>query len=272
MSTGVRLAEHIHLALVVAMFLAGSHTVSHGLVHLVAGVNDRLYIFLLQILLGELGYLLVGNQFATRKDRLSQLTDEVHQQLTRIDNGDTGIIGPSCRTAERDAGIECRAGCCRIVKSLLHRVVSHTNVRTVLQHHGRHADMQILGIKHLLLCIALSLSMVQYRAAPLLAVDMLRGGSQQLADGILDRADITTHIHDLRLHTQIRSLHLVNGGAIGLTVLPERLLRLQRLVPDAISLHQDFQLTVQHLQQEILLCGDRDEVGARSFLLHLSLQ
>ena len=151
-------------------------------------------------------------------------------------------------------------------------MVSHTNVRTVLQHHGRHTDMQILGIKHLLRSIALSLSMVQHRTAPLLAADMLRGGSQQLADGILDRADITTHIHDLRLHTQIRSLHLVNGGAIGLTVLPERLLRLQRLVPDAISLHQDFQLTVQHLQHEILLCGDRDEVGARSFLLHLSLQ
>ena len=101
---------------------------------------------------------------------------------------------------------------------------------------------------------------------------MLRTDGQQLADGILDGTDVTAGINYLRLHAQVRSLHLVDGSAIGLAVLPEGLLGLERLVPQAIGLQEDFQLAVKHLQHQILLGSNGDEVGARGLLIHLSLQ
>ena len=56
---------------------------------------------------------------------------------------------------------------------------------------------------------------------------MLRGGSQQLTDGILDSEDMTAGIDNLRLHVQIRCLHLVDSSAVGLTVFPKCLLGLK---------------------------------------------
>ena len=76
---------------------------------------------------------------------------------------------------------------------------------------------------------------------------MLRGGSQQLTDGILDSENITSGIDNLRLHVQIRCLHLVDGSTVGLTVLPKCLLGFKRLVPQTIGLYENVQLAVEHL-------------------------
>ena len=160
MGTGVGLAEYLYLALEESVFLARTHTVGHGLVHLVSSVNDHLYVLLLQVFLGELGYLLVGNQLASGKYRLCKRTDSREQELTRIDNHTACRVGPSCRTAEVDAGIESGTGCCSVVESLLHSVVGHTDVGTVLQHLGGNANLQVFGVEHTFIFITHGLGMM----------------------------------------------------------------------------------------------------------------
>ena len=126
-------------------------------------------------------------------------------------------------------------------------MVGHADVGTVFQHHGRHTQFQVLRVKHLLLGIALSVSMVQRGTTPLLAVDVLGGDGQQLADGILDEADMPAGVNNLRLHVQVRCFHLVDGSTECLAVLPERLLNVKRLVPEAVGHGEYFQLSVEHL-------------------------
>ena len=104
MRADVSLIQHLHLAVVVAMLLAGCHAVGHRLIHLVAGIDHRLNVLLLQVFFGEFGDLLVGDQLATSEDGLCELSKGVQEQLARIDNYATGRVGPSDRTAERDAG------------------------------------------------------------------------------------------------------------------------------------------------------------------------
>ena len=106
MGASVGIIEHFHLAMEVAVFLTGCLAVSDSFVHLIAGIDDRLHVFLLQILLGERGYLLVGNQLATGKDGLCELADRIPQQLAWVDDVTAGRVGPSGTTTERDAGIE----------------------------------------------------------------------------------------------------------------------------------------------------------------------
>ena len=47
MGACICLMEDLHLTMKVSMFLASSHAVGHGLVDLVAGIDDHLYILLL---------------------------------------------------------------------------------------------------------------------------------------------------------------------------------------------------------------------------------
>ena len=143
-SAGVSLAQHLHLTLQVHVLLAGSLAIGHSLIDLIAGVDNRLHILLTQILLGELGYLLVGRQLTAGKDGLRESGHGIEQQFAGVDD-DTGIIGPSGRAAECDAGIEGRTGSRCIVESLLHGVVGHTDVRTALQHHGGHTYRKLRG-------------------------------------------------------------------------------------------------------------------------------
>ena len=105
-------------------------------------------------------------------------------------------------------------------------MVSHTDIWTVFQHYGWHAQVQVLGIKHALFGFSYCIGMMQNGTAPFLSIDMLRADSQQLADGILDSTDVATGIDHLRLHAQIGSLHLIDGCAVSLTVLPKCLLGL----------------------------------------------
>ena len=107
--------------------------------------------------------------------------------------------------------------------------------------------MQILGVEHALLLVARCLGMVQDGAAPLLAVDVARRPAQQQADVVLDGADGAARVNNLCLHVQVGCLHLVDSGAEGFAVLPEGLFRLQRLVPEAVGLQENLQLTVEHL-------------------------
>ena len=109
------------------------------------------------------------------------------------------------------------------------------------------------------------------RAAPPIAVDVLRRDGQQPADGVLDGSDVAARINNLRFYVQIGRLHLVDGSAVGLSVLPKRLLCLQGSVPQAVGHGEDFQLSVEHLQHVVLLCCGRNEVGPDSVLTHLCL-
>ena len=103
----------------------------------------------------------------------------------------------------------------------------HADVGAPLQHHGRNAKLQVLCVEHTFCSISLSLSMVQDGGAPFLTADVLWSDSQQLADEILNGTDVAASIYYLSLNAQVGSLHLVDGGAICLTVLPESLLRLE---------------------------------------------
>ena len=78
--------EYLHLAVIVAMLFAGCHAVGHRLIYLVAGIDHRLNVLLLQVFLGQLGNLLVGYQLATGKDGLCELSNSIQEQLARIDN------------------------------------------------------------------------------------------------------------------------------------------------------------------------------------------
>ena len=151
-------------------------------------------------------------------------------------------------------------------------MVGHADVRTVFQQLGWYANLQILCVEHMLFGITHCLGMMQRGAAPLLAVDVLRADSHQFADGILYGTDVAAGVDDLRLHAEIGCLHLVDGSAIGLAVLPKRLFGLERLVPETVGLHENFQLAVEHLQQEVLLSRDGNEVRTYGLFLHLSLQ
>ena len=127
-------------------------------------------------------------------------------------------------------------------------MVSHTDIRAILQHLGWNTNLQVLDIEHAIFGITHRLGMMQHRATPLLAVNVLRADSQQLADGILYSTNVAAGIDNLSLYAQVRSLHLVHCGAICLAVLPQRLLCIKRLVPQTVGLREDFQLTVEHLQ------------------------
>jgi len=66
----VGLMEYLHLTVVVVVLLAGSLTVGHRLVHLIASVDDGLDVLLLQVFLSELVNLVVGLDLAFGKDGL----------------------------------------------------------------------------------------------------------------------------------------------------------------------------------------------------------
>ena len=76
---GIGIIEHLYLTVEVAVFLAGRHAVGHSLVHLIAGIDDRLHVFLLQILLSELSDLVIGIDLATGEDGLCQLSDKAEE-------------------------------------------------------------------------------------------------------------------------------------------------------------------------------------------------
>ena len=114
--------------------------------------------------------------------------------------------------------------------------------------------------------------MMQGRGSPDIALDVLWRDGQQSADGILHAADVAACVHNLRLHVQVRRLHLIHGGGVDFAVFPERLLGFQRGIPEAVGSVQDFQLAVEHLQHVVLLCGSRDKVRLDGFLTYLCLQ
>ena len=88
--TGIGIVEHFHLTMIVAVLLTGRLTVGYCLVHLVAGINDRLHIFLLQVFLCQLVDFQVGLQLAACEYGLCELTDGAEQQLAWIDDHATG--------------------------------------------------------------------------------------------------------------------------------------------------------------------------------------
>ena len=141
MRADVSLIQHLHLAVVVAMLLAGCHAVSHGLIHFVTGVDDHLHVLLLHVFLCEVGNLFIGNQLTTGEDGLRELCKGIQQQLAWVNDAHARVVGPSHSTTEGDGGEEGRTGCCRVVESLLHGIVGHADVRTVLQHLCRYADV-----------------------------------------------------------------------------------------------------------------------------------
>ena len=161
MCTSIGIVEHLHLTTIVGVFLAGSLTIGHSLVHLVAGIDHGLHVFLLQILLGEPRDLVVGIDLASGEDGLRQLADDAEEQLAGIDNGTAGRVRPACCSRQRDAGEEGGAGGLRIIECLLHSMVGHTDIRTILQHAGRHAKMQVLVIEHALFGLTQCLGMMQ---------------------------------------------------------------------------------------------------------------
>ena len=136
MGAGIGIIKHLHLTVVVGMLLAGSLTVSHSLIHLIAGIDDSLHIFLLQVFLGQLLDFQVCLQLTTCEDRLGKLSDGIQEYLARIDN-QASVIGPAGTTGERDTGEEGRAGGLHIIESLFHDMVSHAYVWTVFQQTGR---------------------------------------------------------------------------------------------------------------------------------------
>ena len=79
MGSCVGIVQHLHLATVVMILVVSSLALGHGLVHLVARIDDGLHILLLQVLFSQLGYLLVGYQLATGEDGLRELSYEVEQ-------------------------------------------------------------------------------------------------------------------------------------------------------------------------------------------------
>ena len=110
------------------------------------------------------------------------------------------------------------------------------------------------------------------RLAPLLPTDVLRSNGQQLADVVLYGTYVTACVYYLRLDAQVRSLHLVDGGAVGLAVLPQGLFGIERLMPQAVGHGEYLQLAVEHLQQVVLLGHGGYQIGTHGLLLHLSLQ
>ena len=101
---------------------------------------------------------------------------------------------------------------------------------------------------------------------------MLRGDAEQAADLILGRTDIALDADDLQLHVEPRRLLLVDGRGVGLTVLIEGLLGIERGLPKTVGLDEDVKLAVEQLEIEILLGDGADEVGAGRLLGHLSPQ
>ena len=272
MGTGIGFLQDIHLTMEVLVLLASQQAVGNGLVDLVTGIDDGLHVLLLQVFLRQLGNLLVGNQLATGKDGLGQGSHRIQQYLAGIDHHTASGIGPASGTVQRDGREECGTGGIRVIEGLLHSVVGHADVRTVLQHHGRNTDVEITDVEHALTYVALGLGVRQYRVAPLAAADVLRCNGQQATDGILDAEDVATHVGNLGLHVEVRRLHLVDGRAIRLTILPEGNLCLQRGFPQAVGLRENLQLSVEHLQQVVLLGGGGNEVGTDGLLAHLDLQ
>ena len=172
-----------------------------------------------------------------------------------------------CR--QRDAGEEGGAGSLRVVEGLLHSSIGHADVGTLLEHLCGNADAQIPVIEHTLV---VRRSMVVGSSGPVAAGNGLRRNGQQFAKGILSGADGTTGIDDLRLHTQVRRLQLVDSGGVSLTVLIECLLGLERGVPETVGLLEDVELTVEQQEIVVLLCDGADEIGARGLLAQLGLQ
>ena len=66
--------------------------------------------------------------------------------------------------------------------------------------------------------------------------------------------------------------HLVDGRGIGLTILIECLLRLERGVPEAVGLSEDVKLAVEQQEIVVLLGDGTDEVRAHGLLAQLGLQ
>ena len=198
--------QHFHLTVVIVVILTGSATVGNRLVHLVAGIHHSLHIFLLQILLGELGGLVVGIDLATGEDRLRELADELQQQFTGID--ESAIVRPSGLARQCDAGIEGSAGGLHVIEGFLDEEVGQADVGTALEHHGRHADLQEPLLEH---TVAFGGRVVLSACCPMGALDVLRRDAEQAADLILCGMDGAADGDYLDFHVEPRRLLLVDG-------------------------------------------------------------
>ena len=115
-------------------------------------------------------------------------------------------------------------------------------------------------------------SLRQFIVSPTLALDVLRGDSQQTTKGILHLTDVTLCIYQLSFYVQIRRLHLIDCRRVGLAVFPQRFLSLQRSVPKTVGRCKNLHLTVKHQQENVVLCYRRNQIGTYCLLLSLSLQ
>ena len=212
---------------------------------------------MLHFLLCQLGNLQVSLQLSLREDGLYELSHSIEQQASRIDDSTTGIVCPAYQSGKRDGGEE--GGTChlRVVEGLFHHVVSHADVGAVLQQLSRYALCQLLR---------------QRISAPLATLDVTWRNSQQAADGVLYALNAAARIDHLRLDIEPRCLQLVDSSRIGLSVLPKRPLRIERSAPKAVCLDEDFQLSVKHLQQAVLLADRADEIRVNDALIALCLQ
>ena len=64
---------------------------------------------------------------------------------------------------------------------------------------------------------------------------------------------------------------MVDGGRVGLSVLPQGTFGLQRFFPQAICLNEYLQLFIKHQQFEIVLCHGSDEVRLRGIARRFGL-
>ena len=92
---------------------------------------------------------------------------------------------------------------------------------------------------------------------------MLRRSAQQSAQAVLRREDASLCVDDLLLDIHTGRLHLVDSSRIGLSVLPERTLSLQRFIPQTVRLREDLQFHVAQQQLEIILRDGGDKVRPR---------
>ena len=103
------------------------------------------------------------------------------------------------------------------------------------------------------------------------ASDRVRRDAKQFAKGIFSGADVTTGIDNLRLYIQVGRFHLVDGSRVGLAVLIECLLGVERGVPETVGLREDYHLAVEQ-HKHIILPGDgADEVRLYSLFAELGL-
>ena len=219
---------------------AGRLALRKGVVHLCAGVEQRLLERQLRFLLLRLGDLHAGAVGIGVEDRLQKRCRCRPQYLAGILDPHAAVVGPSERAAQRDRGIKGRTCFAGGVVRLHERILGAADVGTVRKHLYGHAHRQVVG------------QPLSFEPA---ALDLVRAFGQQRAETVLGHTDLVFQIVQRRFDRKTGAFVLGDGGFVGHAGLLHRPHRAHALAPFHGGLLGYLILPVEHQQRVIEVCN-----------------